>query len=82
MDRVCRCATCAETRAVVDMEGELFALRYQWSEMRGNSIVEKSPDEVARSVPGACVTNSKGSQDKMQHTVITAKGSDVWISNA
>ena len=29
IDRVCRSATCAETRAIVDLEDELFALRYQ-----------------------------------------------------
>ena len=74
MDRVCRSATCAETRAVVVLEDELFALRYQWSEMLGNSAVENSPDGMARLVPGACVTDSKGLYDKMQHTVITLKG--------
>ena len=74
MDRVCRGATCAETRAIVDLEDGLFAIRYQWSEMLGNSSMEKSPDEMARLVPGACVTDSKGLHDKMQHTVITPRG--------
>ena len=35
IDRVSRSATCAETRAIVDLEDELFALRYQWFEMFG-----------------------------------------------
>ena len=30
IDRVCRRATSAETRASVYLEGELFALRCQW----------------------------------------------------
>ena len=70
MDRVCRSATC-ETRAIVDLEDELFALRYQWSEMLGNSAIENFPD-----VLGACVTDSKRLYDKMQHTVITPKGKE------
>ena len=40
---------CAETRAIVDLEDELCVLR---------------PDEMARLVPGACVTDSKGLYDK------------------
>ena len=52
-------------RAIVDLEDELFALRYQWSEMLGNSAEKNSPDEMARLVPGACVTDSKGLYDKM-----------------
>ena len=76
IDRVCRSATCAETRAIVDLEDDLFALRWQWSGMSGNSVMENSPDERARLVPGACVKDSKGLHDKMQHTVITPKGTE------
>ena len=84
IDRRCRSATCAETRAIVDLEDELCAPRYQWSEMLGNSAMENSPDVMARLVPGACVTDSKGLYNKMQHTVITPKGKErhVWTSNA
>ena len=39
----------------------------------GNSAEENSLDEMARLVLGACVTDSKGLFDKMQHTVITPK---------
>ena len=53
IDRVCRSATCAETRAVVDLEDELFAFRYQWSLMLGNSVMDNSPDDMARLVAGA-----------------------------
>ena len=73
IDRVCRGAACAETGAVVDLEDELFALRYQWSEMFGNRVTENSPDKMAPLVLGACVTDSKGLYDKMQHTVLTPK---------
>ena len=56
--RVCRSALCAETRAMVDLEDELFA----WSEMFPHiTALENSLDEMARLVPGACVTDSKGS---------------------
>ena len=76
IDRVCRSATCAETRAIVDLEDDLFALRWQWSGMSGNSVMENSPDERSRLVPGACVTDSKGLHDKMQHTVINPNGKE------
>ena len=58
------------------MEDELFALRCQWSEMFGNSVMENSPDEMGRLVPGACVTHSKGLWEKMQHTMTTPKGKE------
>ena len=45
INSVCRGATCAETRAMVDLEDEPLALRYQWSEMLG----EHSCGEFSRS---------------------------------
>ena len=36
--------------------------------------MENSPDEMARLVSGACVTDSQGLYDKMQHTVKNPKG--------
>ena len=38
--------------------------------------MENSTDELARLVPGACVTDSNGLYDKMQHTVITPKSKE------
>ena len=76
MDRVCRSAACAEPGAIVDLEDELFALRYQWSEMLGNRVMEHSPGQMAPLVPGACVTDSKGLYDKMQHTVVAPNGKE------
>ena len=72
IDRVCRSATCAEIRAIVVLEDELFCAAISM----GTSALEDSPDEMARLVPGACVTDSKGFYDKMQHTVITPKGKE------
>ena len=65
-------ASCAETRATVDLEDE----RYQWPEMTGNTAFVNSQDEMARLVLGASVTDSKGLHDKMQHTVIPPKGKE------
>ena len=76
IDRACRGAVCAETRAMVDLEDELFALRYQWSEMLGNTALEKSTDEMVRHTPGACVTDSKGLYGRMQRTAITPEGKE------
>ena len=66
-DRVCRSATCAETRPAVDLEDELFALRYQWSEMMGNTPFENALDEngtpgtwcMCDGQQGACKTKYK-----------------------
>ena len=60
----------------MDLQDELLALRYQWSEMLGNTAMENSSDEMARLVLGSCVTDSKRLYDKMQHTVISPKGKD------
>ena len=47
---------------MVDLEDELFALRYHWSDDVAHiTALENSLDEMARLVPGACVTDSKGS---------------------
>ena len=51
----------------MDLEDELFALRFLWSEMMGNTALENSPDEMARLGLGACVK---------QHTLVTPKGKD------
>ena len=56
------------------------------SEMLGNSSVDHSPDSMAGVVLRACVMDSKGLYDKMQHIVITPKGDErrvdvecVWL---
>ena len=38
------------------------------AEMLGNSAMENSPNEMARLILGACVTDRKGLNDKMQDT--------------
>ena len=58
-ERICRSATCAETRAMVDLEEELFALRYRWA------ILQRKIHQMKW---------LNWYHDKMQHTVITPKG--------
>ena len=70
-DRVCRTAKCADTRATVNLEDELFSMRCQWCELMVKTAFGNAPDARARLVPGACVTDSNGLHDRMQHTVIT-----------
>ena len=45
----------------------------------GVTALEDSPDEMARQVPGACVTDNKGLYDEMQNTVITPNGKERGI---
>ena len=59
-DRVCRTTKCAEPRATVNLEDELFSMRCQWCELMEKTAFENAPDAMARLVPGACVTDSKG----------------------
>ena len=71
------CHVCRDKSPWWDLEDELFCTTISnglrcW----GNSAEENSPDEMAQRVPGACVTDSKGLYDKMQHTVITPKGKE------
>ena len=59
---------------MVDLEDELFAFRYQWSEMLRNNAAQHSSDEVVGMTPGACVTDNKGLYDKKQHAVTHSQG--------
>ena len=45
----------------------------------GVTALEDSPDEMARQVPGAFVTDNKGLYDEMPHTVITPNGKERHI---
>ena len=42
---VCRGSTCAQARASVALEEDLFALRQQWLDMMGNTASDNSPME-------------------------------------
>ena len=53
--RVCRSGTSAEIRGTVELEDELFALRYQCSEMMSNTALANSPGEFARLELGVLV---------------------------
>ena len=56
----------------------MSCLHYNINGLRCLAILQRknSPDEMAQLVPGACVTDSKGLYDKMQHTMITSKGKE------
>ena len=71
--RVCRSAPRAETRATVDLE-EVFALSVVGDD--GSYSFWNSPDDTARLVLCACVTESKGSYDKMCNTEFALKGNE------
>ena len=76
IDRKCRSAGCAETRACVDAEDELMACRFQWAEMLGHSINLRDIDATAKGVPGLLVTDSRNVYDKLQSTMLTLKGAE------
>ena len=71
-DRVWRSATCAETSAMVDTSCFLCGINSPrcWE----TALLITLPDVMAGMVLGACAIDSKGSYDKMQHTVITSQG--------
>ena len=76
IDRACRSSGAAEARSAVDAEDELFAARFQWSEMLGNVPDLREPDPHVRAVKAAIVIDSKGVYDKCQQLVITPKGKE------
>jgi hypothetical protein len=76
IDRVCRSSGAAETRASVDAEDELYAVRMQWSEYLGHPVNLRNIDELISKTPGIVITDSRNVYDKLKHTVLTLKGAE------
>ena len=76
ISRVCRSSASAETRAAVDGEDQMYALRFQMAEFLGHHGNEWSPDETVNKVPGALVSDSRNLYDRLSSTILTLGGAE------
>ena len=76
IQRVCRSSGAAETRAAVDTEDELFAIRFQTYEFLGGRVSLWDVDGAVMNVPGVLISDSKNLYDKLGQTVMTLKGAE------
>ena len=74
--RVCRSSAAAETRAAVDGEDQLYALRFQLSELRGLPANVFNPDDTVQQTRGVLVSDSKNVYDRLTPTMLTLKGAE------
>ena len=76
IQRVCRSSGAAETRAAVDAEDELFAIRFQVREFQGGQVSLWDVDGAVLDVPGVLISDSKNLYDKLGQTVMTLRGAE------
>ena len=74
--RVCRSSASAETRAAVDGEDQMYALRFQLSEFRGFAANPWQPDETVNRTAGVLISDSKNLFDRLSQTMLTLKGAE------
>ena len=76
LQRVCRSSAAAETRAAVDAEDELYALRFQVFEFTGGQVSLWKCDDAVKQIDGVIVSDSKKLYDRLNQTVLTLKGAE------
>ena len=74
IDRICRSPGSAEARSAIDAEDALYMLRYQWSEILGNTPNVHDPDLHVKHVGGVLITDSRNVYDHLERPYITPKG--------
>jgi putative AlgH/UPF0301 family transcriptional regulator len=74
--RVCRSSASAETRAAVDGEDQMYALRFQLSEFRGFAANPWQPGETVNHTAGVLISDSKNLFDRLSQTMLTLKGAE------
>ena len=76
IQRVCRSSGAAETRAAVDAEDELFAVRFQVREFQGGQVSLWNVDGAVMDASGVLISDSKNLYDKLGQTVMTLRGAE------
>ncbi|CAE7625753.1 GIP, partial [Symbiodinium necroappetens] len=74
--RVCRSPASAETRAAVDGEDELYAIRLQAAEFQGKVVNVRNVDATIREISSSLISDSKCLYDRLQQTALTLKGEE------
>ena len=76
IQRACRSSAAAETRAAVDAEDELYAVRFQTFEFEGGHVNVWRCDDAVRAVNAVLISDSKNLYDRLGQTVLTLKGAE------
>ena len=76
IERVCRSPACAETLANTEAEDDLLYLRVLWSEMCGQPLDPRLPNEAARYIPALQITDSRNLYDKVHRPTVVVKGAE------
>ena len=76
IDRACRSPGSSEAQAAVNGEDLLYYARLQWGEILHGFPNVRAPDEVASSVKGCLVTDSRNVFDKLQTEVLSFRGAE------
>ena len=76
LQRVCRSSAASETRAAVDAEDELYALRFQAFEYTGGQVSLWKCDDAVQNIDGVIISDSKNLYDRLCQTVLTLKGAE------
>lgn len=74
--RVCRSSASAETRAAVDGDDQMYALRFQLGEFMGHYANTWNTDETANHTMGILISDSKNLFDRLSQTMLTLKGAE------
>ncbi len=74
--RVCRSSASAETRAAVDGDDQMYALRFQLSEFLGHYANTWNTDETVNFTMGILISDSKNLFDRLSQTMLTLKGAE------
>ena len=76
IQRTCRSPASAETRAAVDGEDELYAVRLQVAEFEGQIINLRDIDSAVQEISSSLISDSKCLYDRLQQTALTLRGEE------
>lgn len=74
--RVCRSSASAETRAAVDGDDQMFAIRFQLAEFLGHPPDIRNLDEYVSLIPGVLISDAKNLYDRLSQTMLTLRGAE------
>lgn len=74
IDRVCRAPGASEAHAAIDSEDVLYLIRFQWSELLGNTPDQRDPDSHVGKVEGTLIMDSRSVYDKLHRPYISPTG--------
>ncbi|CAE7847453.1 RE1 [Symbiodinium microadriaticum] len=76
IQRTCRSPASAETRAAVDGEDELYAVRLQVAEFEGKIINLRDIDSTVQEISSSLISDSKCLYDRLPQTALTLRGEE------